>query len=425
MNVLLICGNDHYYGSAQAAINLLKFAKAHCEDVRYIVLTQTKGAINDLCDGMGIENYVTGHAYACVAPEGDRLRNTAKHLAKKALVTAKNTRAVRKIEKLVDLSSIDIIHTNIDRDIIGCTLAKKHGIPHVMHLREFATGHYNVEPLYEGQYEEYNRSVDRYIAISRAVGQNWQESGLDADKISVVYDGIDVERVQQRRDSAAEAVEEAAPAAAAEVTAAAAEEKAAAEDEAAPRPRKLRLVMCGDLSSLKGQDQAIRALALIRDAQVRKNITLDIFGEVHTEKAYMGEMQSIIEGTGLVGSVVFRGYTSQLAALLKEYDCGIVCSRREGFGLATAEFMAAGLAVIASDTGANSELIEDGVSGLIYRYQDAVDLSAKIETLYRDRDKLNSYGRSARRTVEEKFTIEANCRGILDVYRGQTPHGGV
>ena len=425
MNVLLICGNDHYYGSAQAAINLLKFAKAHCEDVRYIVLTQTKGAINDLCDGMGIENYVTGHAYACVAPEGDRLRNTAKHLAKKALVTAKNTRAVRKIEKLVDLSSIDIIHTNIDRDIIGCTLAKKHGIPHVMHLREFATGHYNVEPLYEGQYEEYNRSVDRYIAISKAVGQNWQESGLDADKISVVYDGIDVERVQQRRDSAAEAVEEAAPAAAAEVTAAAAEEKAAAEDEAAPRPRKLRLVMCGDLSSLKGQDQAIRALALIRDAQVRKNITLDIFGEVHTEKAYMGEMQSIIEGTGLVGSVVFRGYTSQLATLLKEYDCGIVCSRREGFGLATAEFMAAGLAVIASDTGANSELIEDGVSGLIYRYQDAVDLSAKIETLYRDRDKLNSYGRSARRTVEEKFTIEANCRGILDVYRGQTPHGEV
>ena len=294
-----------------------------------------------------------------------------------------------------------------------------------MHLREFATGHYNVEPLYEGQYEEYNQSVDRYIAISRAVGQNWQESGLDADKISVVYDGIDVERVQQRRDSAAEAVEEAAPAAAAEVTAAAAEEKAAAEDEAAPRPRKLRLVMCGDLSSLKGQDQAIRALALIRDAQVRKNITLDIFGEVHTEKAYMGEMQSIIEGTGLVGSVVFRGFTSQLATLLKEYDCGIVCSRREGFGLATAEFMAAGLAVIASDTGANSELIEDGVSGLIYRYQDAVDLSAKIETLYRDRDKLNSYGRSARRTVEEKFTIEANCRGILDVYRGQTPHGGV
>ena len=429
MNVLLICGNDHYYGSAQAAINLLKFAKAHCEDVRYIVLTQTKGAINELCDGMGIENYVTGHAYACVAPEGDRLRNTAKHLAKKALVTAKNTRAVRKIEKLVDLSSIDIIHTNIDRDIIGCTLAKKHGIPHVMHLREFATGHYNVEPLYEGQYEEYNRSVDRYIAISRAVGQNWQESGLDADKISVVYDGIDVERVQQRRDSAAEAVEEAAAEA---VNEAASEDvkdavapAAAAEDEAAPRPRKLRLVMCGDLSSLKGQDQAIRALALIKDAQVRKNITLDIFGEVHTEKAYMGDMQRIIEGTGLVGSVVFRGYTSQLATLLKEYDCGIVCSRREGFGLATAEFMAAGLAVIASDTGANSELIEDGVSGLIYRYQDAVDLSAKIETLYRDPDKLNSYGRSARRTVEEKFTIEANCRGILDVYRGQTPHGGV
>ena len=392
MNVLLICGNDHYYGSAKAAINLLKYANEHCEDVRYIVLTQTKGAINDLCDGMGIENYVTGHAYACVAPEGGRLRNTVKHLAKKALVTAKNTRAVSRIEKLVDLNTIDVIHTNIDRDIIGCTLAQKYAIPHVMHLREFATGHYNVEPLYEGQYDEYNKLVDRYIAISKAVGQNWQEIGLDAEKIKVVYDGIDVERVQQRKGSAVETA-------------------------AAPQPRKLRLVMCGDVSSLKGQDQAIRALALIKDANVRKNITLDVFGEVHSEKAYMGDMQRIIEGAGLMGNVVFRGYSSQLAALLKEYDCGIVCSRREGFGLATAEFMAAGLAVIASDTGANSELIEDGVCGLIYHYQDVADLSAKIETLYKDPGKLDSYGRGARRTVEEKFTIEANCRGILDVYR--------
>ena len=407
MNVLLICGNDHYYGSAKAAINLLKYANEHCEDVRYIVLTQTKGAINDLCDGMGIENYVTGHAYACVAPEGGRLRNTVKHLAKKALVTAKNNRAVSRIEKLIDLNMIDVIHTNIDRDIIGCTLAQKYAIPHVMHLREFATGHYNVEPLYEGQYEEYNRLVDRYIAISKAVGQNWQEIGLDADKIKVVYDGIDVDRVQQREGSAVEA-------AAVEENAAG---ESAAEAAAAPQPRKLRLVMCGDVSSLKGQDQAIRALALIKEASVRKNITLDVFGEVHSEKAYMGDMQRIIEGSGLTGNVVFRGYSSQLASLLKGYDCGIVCSRREGFGLATAEFMAAGLAVIASDTGANSELIEDGVSGLIYHYQDVADLSAKIETLYKDPGKLDSFGRGARNAVEEKFTIGVNCRGILDVYR--------
>lgn len=407
MNVLLICGNDHYYGSAKAAINLLKYANEHCEDVRYIVLTQTKGAINDLCDGMGIENYVTGHAYACVAPEGGRLRNTVKHLAKKVLVTAKNNRAVSRIEKLIDLNMIDVIHTNIDRDIIGCTLAQKYAIPHVMHLREFATGHYNVEPLYEGQYDEYNKLVDRYIAISKAVGQNWQEIGLDAEKIKVVYDGIDVDRVQQREGSAVEA-------AAVEENAAG---ESAAEVAAAPQPRKLRLVMCGDVSSLKGQDQAIRALALIKDASVRKNITLDVFGEVHSEKAYMGDMQRIIEGSGLTGNVVFRGYSSQLASLLKGYDCGIVCSRREGFGLATAEFMAAGLAVIASDTGANSELIEDGVSGLIYHYQDVADLSAKIETLYKDPGKLDSFGCSARSAVEEKFTIGVNCRGILDVYR--------
>ena len=123
-----------------------------------------------------------------------------------------------------------------------------------MHLREFATGHYNVEPLYEGQYEEYNRSVDRYIAISKAVGQNWQEIGLDADKIKVVYDGIDVDRVQQRKETAAE--EANAEVATAEENAVEAVAGEAAQEPAAPQARKLRLVMCGDVSSLKGQDQA-------------------------------------------------------------------------------------------------------------------------------------------------------------------------
>ncbi len=444
MNILLICGSDHQYGSAQAAISLLKYTGENCPELRYTVLTQTQGGINELCDRMGIPNYVTGHAYSVVALDGSPLKKSAKRLSKRALVTAKNKKAMCEIEKRVDMKKIDLIHTNIDRDIIGCYLAEKYKIPHVMHLREFATGHYSVEPLYSGQYSWYNGRVDRYIAISKAVGANWEEIGLDPAKISVVYDGIDVSAVRHRAETAGErqaTPEVAAPAEAAAPTAAptGAQNRKATPEVASPgrkatpevtspgrqatpevAPPHLHMVMCGDLSSLKGQDQTVRALAAVKGQERGAGITLDLFGEVHREKHYREDLEKIIREARIENSVAFQGYSTQLADLLCRYDCGVVCSKREGFGLATAEFMAAGLCVIASDTGANRELIEDGVSGLIYKYNDTADLAQKILKLYREPQLVDAYGRTAMKKANEKFSIEANCKGILDVYESVT-----
>lgn len=49
----------------------------------------------------------------------------------------RNHRALKVIENEVDLSSIDLIHTNSNRDGLGALINKKYGIKHVWHLREF------------------------------------------------------------------------------------------------------------------------------------------------------------------------------------------------------------------------------------------------------------------------------------------------
>ena len=78
------------------------------------------------------------------------------------------------------------------------------------------------------------------------------------------------------------------------------------------------------------------------------------------------------------------GYREDVCSLLHEYDCGVMCSRSEGFGRVTAEYMMAGLPVIASDTGANPELVNEGQTGLFYRWGDTSDLAKKIEMLADD-----------------------------------------
>lgn len=384
INVLLVCGMDHQYGSAKAAMNLIKLAAKHREEINYVVLTQTRGEINTLCDDLHIRNYVTGHAYGVYAPMGSPLLSFVKKSIKKQVVSHKNRKAVAKTEQLIDFSQIDIIHTNIDRDVIGCILSEKYHLPHIMHLREFARGHYNCDPLYKNQYKWYNKSTDRYIAISKAVGNNWNEVGLDDEKITVIYDGINADRVIPRNPQKEDGT--------------------------------FRIVMCGDISSLKGQDQTVKALARLKNNNPGKIITLDIYGEVHNEKEYLAEMQEYINRNNLSDTVFFRGYTNKLPEVLQHYDCGIICSKREGFGLSTAEFMAAGLGVIASDTGASPELIEDNKSGLLYHYGDIADLTDKINLLVENEELCRSFGEEARKKVLSTFTAENNFSGVMNLY---------
>ena len=61
-------------------------------------------------------------------------------------------------------------------------------------------------------------------------------------------------------------------------------------------------------------------------------------------------------------------------------------SKNEAFGRVTVEYMLQNLAVIASDAGANSEIIENGVSGLLYRLGDVDDLARKMIMYLEDKD---------------------------------------
>lgn len=103
-------------------------------------------------------------------------------------------------------------------------------------------------------------------------------------------------------------------------------------------------------------------------------------------------------------------------------DVELVCSKSEAFGRVTIEAMMSMNPVIASNTGANTELIKEDYNGLLYNYGNYVDLANKIEVLIQNPDLLEKYGKNGYKFALENFTAEINAKNIEMVYKELISH---
>ncbi len=88
----------------------------------------------------------------------------------------------------------------------------------------------------------------------------------------------------------------------------------------------------------------------------------------------------------------------------------------ETFGLVVVEAMAAGVPAVAAAHGAFTELIDDGVCGVLHRPGDAASLEASLRRVVLDTDHNLALGRAARRRYEKRFTPEAGLAALIDGY---------
>lgn len=102
------------------------------------------------------------------------------------------------------------------------------------------------------------------------------------------------------------------------------------------------------------------------------------------------------------------------AAFLAAADAVVMPSRWEGLPLVALEAMRAGKAVLASDRSAMPEVVKDGVTGRLVPIADGTGLAAAIGEL--TQDDLARWGSAAREWFERDFTIDRQCRELLDLY---------
>jgi glycosyltransferase involved in cell wall biosynthesis len=152
--------------------------------------------------------------------------------------------------------------------------------------------------------------------------------------------------------------------------------------------------MVGRIAPWKGQDVFLRAFALAFPDGDERGVLVGapLFGE----ERYEGELRALIEQLGLGDRIELRGFAEDVGAELARVDALVHASViPEPFGRVIVEGMAAGLPVVAAAGGGPTEIVSDGVDGLLYPPGDVDELAATLRRVAADPDLGERLGRAA------------------------------
>jgi len=132
----------------------------------------------------------------------------------------------------------------------------------------------------------------------------------------------------------------------------------------------------------------------------------------------LAECQELAASLGLTAHIAWLGFIhgKKLAELYRRLDVLVVPSRSEGFGLVAVEGMMHGLPIVAARVGGLPEVIDDGITGLLFAPEDEWDLAKKLETLSADEMLASQLGAAGRKRAAQCFSPNAYRASIERVY---------
>jgi glycosyltransferase involved in cell wall biosynthesis len=128
------------------------------------------------------------------------------------------------------------------------------------------------------------------------------------------------------------------------------------------------------------------------------------------------EVAQMCTALGLGGRVHFLGNRSDAKELLGTFDAYIHPSDGEAFGLALAEAMLAGLPVLASNTGAFPEIIENEITGLLVPPHDVSKICEGLVRLINDPMLRLELGQRAQQAISTRFTPEKFTATLTEAF---------
>jgi glycosyltransferase involved in cell wall biosynthesis len=270
----------------------------------------------------------------------------------------------------VSRQKCDLIITNTVNICVGALVAKLLRIPHVWYFREFGYEDHGWR-FHLGEKPSLwlmNRHTSLGLAVSKAVAAKYQD-GLPAARVHHVYQPIDV-------------------------------------DPSSPDIPLLReksqftCIIVGRLQEGKRQEDAVRALAILRD----QGIPLHLWVVGGCDPAYFDFLQNLVAEHNLGEQVRFLGEVDNAFPYMQQADALLLCSRCEAFARVVVEGMKAGKPVVGTNSGGTVEQIQEGVNGFLYEPRDHQDLAAKIKYLHAHPAEAQKMGENGRQWAMQTFT---------------------
>jgi glycosyltransferase involved in cell wall biosynthesis len=172
-----------------------------------------------------------------------------------------------------------------------------------------------------------------------------------------------------------------------------------------------RLIGCvGRLDPNKNQAMLVRSFATL--AERWTNIFLVLIGDGESNS----ELKQLVQLKGIVDRVRFVGELPQAARFLPAFEVNCLTSFYEGMPNAIMEASAAGLPVIATNTGGASEVVEHGKTGFLVQPDDDVALTTYLEQLLASPIQAASFGVAGAEKMAKEFSVARMVEKIVQMY---------
>lgn len=378
MHILYVVGGKGLrYGAEVVAEKLIKTLYKEY-NVKYTLIINSKGVISELCEQLGIKYYIVKSRPYVYAKHQNRLINFCKRMLLLLIAIVEDIIAIIQLKRKIDFSKIDIIHTNLSRNMLGARIAKKYHIPHVWYIQEMYNAHYKLNFLMKNQIEFMNNNAKAFIGISETVSRDWINHGLNQELCHTILNGVNEVKERLRKNK-----------------------------------KQYSLVMIAEVTPPKGQEFVIEALSHLPIKQ-RNYIKLDFIGGGNEK--YIASLQQKIQKLGLEKIISFLGIIENAAMVVSNYDILINASDGEGFGLSTAEAMMNSVCPLVSDKGANIELVKDKVTGKIFRKTDDFEDFLNSLNYLLNNDIILNLSSKAHNYAIKYLTINRQSKEVFDLY---------
>lgn len=369
MKILFVANDTSLFGSNRSMLNLIEELKKYGHNINVII--PKKGEIEQELLKMHI-NYKIFRYYSWIYPMNEH--NFVKHFIK-TLITLFS---VIPMSRWIKKNKIEIIHSINSAVYIGSIVAAITKVKHIWHIRELVEEDHNYKFYNKKMAIKQFNKANAIIYISKIV-ENKYNSLVKAQSF-LIYNGIPMVEYKNTENS----------------------EK---------NIDKYTILMAGNLSKTKGQEEAIKAIENLVNKKIY-NVKLLLAGKGD----YESELKEYVDTNKLNDYVNFLGFINNLENIRKDTNIALVCSQNEAFGRVTVEAMNYKNLVIGANTGGTIEIIKDGENGLLYKQGDYLDLSKKIEYAINNWDSMEKIIDVAYKDVITKFSIERCAKEVNDVY---------
>jgi glycosyltransferase involved in cell wall biosynthesis len=244
----------------------------------------------------------------------------------------------RAIRELILASGVDLVHANsLSTARLSGPVVAELGLPSVGHLRDML----RLNPTVVADLNCHRR----LLAVSRATRDWYAAAGLHADKILVLFNGVDLAQFQPRPPTGY------------------------LHSELGLRSDVPLIGTIGQIGMRKGLHTWAHAARRVATEMPHAHFVL--VGQRHSQKQeaieYEAELSRLAAIAPLVGHVHFLGLRLDVPRLLNEFTLLVHAARQEPLGRVLLEAAAAGTPVVATNVGGTAEIFpaESGAALLV------------------------------------------------------------